>query len=52
MENNILYDLSITGNQLIFFEMETNDTYNSAVVGKSISYCLNDECVFPSLKSK
>jgi len=37
-------------NEMIYFKVEVNDTYNTAIVGKAVSYCLNEECIFPNVK--
>ena len=35
---------------MMYFKIETNDTYNAAVVGQSISYCYNNTCDVPIIK--
>ncbi|OUM59144.1 hypothetical protein PIROE2DRAFT_15402, partial [Piromyces sp. E2] len=44
-------DFLLLQNQILYFNINVNDTYNAAIVGKSLSYCLNEECVLPSIKS-
>jgi len=38
-------------NEMIFFKVNVNDTYNAAIVGKASSYCINNECILPPVKS-
>eukprot|EP00833_Pecoramyces_ruminatium_P000184 jgi/Orpsp1_1/1174216/evm.model.c7180000049310.1 len=37
-------------NELLFFNLEINDTYNAKVLGQSNSYCWDKSCIFPSAK--
>jgi len=34
----------------MYFKVDINDTYNAAVIGQTISYCLNDYCEVPNVK--
>ncbi|KAL6605508.1 hypothetical protein U3516DRAFT_30505 [Neocallimastix sp. 'constans'] len=35
---------------IMYFKVDINDTYNAAVIGQTISYCLNDYCEVPNVK--
>ena len=42
--NNIQFE------DLVYFNVEINDTYNAKVLGQTQDYCWDDECVFPPVK--
>ncbi|ORX49720.1 hypothetical protein BCR36DRAFT_353422 [Piromyces finnis] len=37
-------------NEMVYFKVYINDTYNAAIIGKAVSFCLYDECTLPSFK--
>lgn len=37
---------------LIFFKLEINDTYNAEIIGQTENYCLGTDCILPNFKSK
>ncbi|OUM65456.1 hypothetical protein PIROE2DRAFT_7572 [Piromyces sp. E2] len=39
-------------NDIIFFSLEVDDSYNVGIVGSSRSFCWNGLCTFPAVKSK
>lgn len=39
-------------NDLIIFEIEMNNTYNTKIYGQTYSYCWDDVCSIPSVESK
>jgi len=38
--------------ELMIFSIEMDDYYNSAIVGQSLSYCINNVCNIAHVKSK
>jgi len=35
---------------LVFFNVEVNDTYNAKVLGQTKEYCWDEFCIFPPVK--
>ncbi len=42
--NNLQYE------DLVFFNVEVNDTYNANLLGQTKGYCWNEFCIFPPVK--
>jgi len=42
--NNLQFD------DLILFNVKTNDTYNTKVLGQTKDYCWGESCTFPPVK--
>lgn len=38
-------------NEIMLFSIEMDDDYNTVIVGQSLSYCLNNICNIPQVKS-
>ncbi|OUM69447.1 hypothetical protein PIROE2DRAFT_2533 [Piromyces sp. E2] len=41
---------TLTYDQLMFFKVEINDTYNTEIIGQTTNFCWENECTFPLLK--
>jgi len=43
-------ELFDTISSVMFFKVEIDDSYNAAIIGETMKYCLNDECTLPPIK--